>query len=121
MLSLWKVDDTATALLMTRFYENLLGVFKESRELPNRSYGSGEAMPKAEALREAKVWLRNLPRSEAERACQTIGLDELHVPRGGPALPPGEKVTATASGPAVDRPYSHPFYWAAFILIGDRE
>ena len=54
-LSLWKVDDTATALLMQRFYANLLG----------RRDGLSAPMPKAEALREAKVWLRNLRRAEA--------------------------------------------------------
>ena len=39
-LSLWKVDDTATALLMQRFYANLLG----------RRPGCRSPMPKAEAL-----------------------------------------------------------------------
>ena len=54
-LSLWKVDDMATALLMQRFYANLLG----------RRTGIAAPMPKAEALREAKSWLRGLRRSEA--------------------------------------------------------
>ena len=54
-LSLWKVDDTATALLMQRFYANLLG----------RRPGLTGPMPKAEALREAKAWLRGLSRAEA--------------------------------------------------------
>ena len=49
-LSLWKVDDTATALLMQRFYANMLG----------RRPGLNSPMPKAEALREAKTWLRSL-------------------------------------------------------------
>ena len=48
-LSLWKVDDTATALLMNRFYENLLG----KRE------GLKGPMKKAEALAEAKASGRN--------------------------------------------------------------
>ena len=52
-LSLWKVDDTATALLMRRFYANLLGV------------GGAGPRPKAEALAEAKTWLRGLGRAEA--------------------------------------------------------
>ena len=39
-LSLWKVDDTATALLMQRFYANLLGVRP----------GLSQPLPKAEAL-----------------------------------------------------------------------
>src|SRR5262249_28540732 len=42
VLSLWKVDDTATALLMVRFYENLLG----------KRQGLKEGMSKVEALRE---------------------------------------------------------------------
>src|SRR5207237_8793309 len=53
-LSLWKVDDTATALLMQRFYANLLG----------RRPGLTGPIPKAEALREAKGWLRGLRRAE---------------------------------------------------------
>ena len=34
VLSLWKVDDTATALLMTRFYQNRLGRREDGRALP---------------------------------------------------------------------------------------
>src|SRR4029077_15987081 len=34
VLSLWKVDDAATALLMVRFYENLLGSRSGSKPLP---------------------------------------------------------------------------------------
>src|SRR5262249_27712641 len=56
VLSRWKVDDSATALLMTRFYENLLG----------KRPGLKGPMPKVEALREAKMWLRGLSRREAE-------------------------------------------------------
>src|SRR5262249_41666736 len=54
-LSLWKVDGTAAALLMQRFYANLLG----------RRGGLTGPMPKAEALGEAKSWLRGLRRAEA--------------------------------------------------------
>ncbi len=50
VLSQWRVDDQATALLMTRFYQNLLG----KRE------GLSKPMPKAKALDEAKQWLRDL-------------------------------------------------------------
>src|SRR5262249_14505615 len=48
VLSLWKVDDDATALLMARFYQNLLG----------QRAGLAAPMAKAEALAEAKAWLR---------------------------------------------------------------
>ena len=46
VLSLWKVDDLATSLLMRRFYENLLG----------KRPGLTKPMPKAESLAEAKAW-----------------------------------------------------------------
>src|SRR5262249_5109824 len=55
ILSLWEVDDRATALLMTRFYQNWLG----KRE------GLGRPMSRAEALREAKEWLRGLTPDQA--------------------------------------------------------
>jgi len=57
VVSQWKVDDTATALLMVRFYENLLA----QRE------GMDQPMPKAEALAEAKSWLRELPAEQVEK------------------------------------------------------
>jgi CHAT domain-containing protein/tetratricopeptide (TPR) repeat protein len=141
--SLWKVDDTATALLMTRFYENLLGTGhvmtdpqiaqisqNSSQADPLRpsaksaDSGSGlrtqdsglKPQPKAEALRDAKRWLKSLSRADAERACRSLGVEKSDMPRGGPPLGRGEAVTSESSD---DRPYADPYYWAAFILIGD--
>jgi CHAT domain-containing protein len=51
VLSLWEVDDRATALLMERFYHNLLG----------KRPGLDHPLPKAAALQEARDWLRHLP------------------------------------------------------------
>jgi tetratricopeptide (TPR) repeat protein len=99
VVSLWKVDDTATALLMVRFYENLLG----------RRAGLKAPMPKAEALAEAKRWLRGLTMKEAETLAKNLPtLERIGTASGRP------RPTA-----ASDRPYEHPYYWAAFILIGD--
>ncbi len=54
LVSLWDVDDQATALLMGRFYENLAGSYRDVR------MGLiGQPMPKAVALQEAKRWLRS--------------------------------------------------------------
>jgi len=54
LVSLWRVEDEATALLMGRFYENLTGAFTEER------HGwQGQPIPKAAALQEAKSWLRS--------------------------------------------------------------
>ena len=78
LVSLWKVDDKATSLLMERFYESYFGKYDNERM-------GKVAMPlgKAKALQEAKRWLRTYE-------------EDGH------------------------RPYEHPYYWSAFILIGDR-
>ncbi len=107
-LSLWKVDDSATALLMDRFYQNLTG----KRE------GLKGPLGKAEALAEAKDWLRTL---SLEEATQRLGKITDGVGRGKdqPAL----KVAPLAADPKADpreaKPFAHPRYWAAFVLIGD--
>jgi hypothetical protein len=96
-LSLWKVDDTATALLMTRFYQNLLG----------KRPGLSNPMPKAEALREAKMWLRGLTSEAADAAASEL----TQVSRGEERRLQGT--------PVAYHPYEHPHYWAAFVLVGD--
>jgi CHAT domain-containing protein len=53
LMSMWDVDDEASALLLTRFYQNLAGAYAEVR-----AGRRGEPMPKAEALQEAEHWLR---------------------------------------------------------------
>ena len=53
LVSLWEVDDAATAILMSRFYENMMGAYVDER-----AGGVGRPMPQAFALQEAKRWLR---------------------------------------------------------------
>ncbi len=79
LVSLWKVEDRATALFMRRFYEDLFGRYDGER-----AGRVAESMSKAEALREAKFWLRD------------------YVDDSGRT------------------PYEHPYYWSAFVLIGNR-
>jgi hypothetical protein len=107
-LSLWKVDDSATALLMERFYQNLLGK-REGLKAP---------LPKAEALAEAKDWLRSLTRQQAVQrlAGLTKGVARGKGRKMQPLLP---SPPAAAGAKEEDRPYAHPYYWAAFVLIGD--
>ena len=106
-LSLWRVDDKATSLLMTRFYQNLLG----------KRPGLSRPMPKAEALHEAKQWLRSLTTDQID--------GELAALQRG-AVRPLAKVDSAISHNASSsprsrdlRPYDHPYFWAAFVLVGD--
>jgi CHAT domain-containing protein len=110
-LSLWKVDDTATALLMTRFYQNLLG----------KRAGLEQPMGKAKALAEAKEWLRELSAEEATKLTAAASKDVVRPSRGKdeplnlvvPAAGPKQQ------GGKGSKPFAHPRYWSAFILIGD--
>jgi CHAT domain-containing protein len=95
VLSLWKVDDRATALLMTRFYQNLLG----------KRPGLSASMPKAEALDEAKHWLRGLSAAEISTASEAISRGQVVEIKGKPMEVGGH-------------PFGHPKYWAGFILVG---
>jgi hypothetical protein len=89
--------------LMDRFSANLLG----QRE------GLKKGMGKAEALDEAKRWLRTLPRGQAVRlaAKLTGGVER---GKGRPALP----LPAVPQTRDDEPPYAHPYYWAAFVLVG---
>jgi CHAT domain-containing protein len=105
ILSLWKVDDASTTLLMTRFYENLAG----------RRPGLTTPMPKAQALAEAKAWLAGLRADEAAHVGGGLirGLDT-DTARGEIRAKPAKQ-----AAPVATYPYRHPYYWAGFILIGD--
>jgi len=69
-------------------------------------------------LREAKQWLRSLTAAEA---VDRLGVITEGVVRGQrPARQEMRPVPKPKKGAAKDyRPYAHPRYWAAFILIGD--
>jgi tetratricopeptide (TPR) repeat protein len=103
VLSQWKVNDKVTALLMTRFYQNLLG----------RRAGLSRPLPRAAALDEAKRWLRDLTPEE-------IG-GELAAQARGPVRPlaDGSGAASPSSRTAGLRPYAHPYYWASFVLVGN--
>jgi CHAT domain-containing protein len=92
VLSEWPVSDATTSLLMVRFYQNLLG------KRPGLSW----PMSKADALDEAKRWLRNVSTVDAVTELNCLG-----------------ESTSIPTSPAGARPFDHPRIWSAFILVGD--
>jgi CHAT domain-containing protein len=94
LATLWPVADESTRELMTRFY---------------RIYATTPNVSKAEALREAQISLLHgaetqATGSAARRSSESIdsAKSELPVYKADPHAP-----------------FSHPYYWAPFILIGN--
>ncbi len=96
-LSLWKVDDRATSLFMKRFYQNWLG----------KRPGLNKPVSKAEALHDAKQWLREWTDEKDKLAPDQNPRGEVRI-RDRPR-----------SAQPKARPYEHPYFWAGFILVGD--
>jgi CHAT domain-containing protein/Flp pilus assembly protein TadD len=109
VLSLWEVDDTPTMLLMKRFYENLLGRFEEPRRVADQTYAPGTPLSKVDALREAKIWLRELTWDD---------VGDLVAELSGGTRGRAAEDLAVVAGDS-EYPYEHPHYWAAFILMGN--
>ncbi|MEO6862810.1 MAG: CHAT domain-containing protein, partial [Microcoleus sp.] len=95
LASLWEVSDEGTLGLMTEFYRQL--------RAPKRE---GNVMIKAEALRQAQL---EMLRGRVRIQDGLLRVEGLSLPL---ILPPE---IATRG----DRILSHPYYWAAFTMIGN--
>jgi CHAT domain-containing protein len=101
--SLWEVNDLATAILMTRFYEEMF---------------EAELRP-PEALRRAQLWLRNLTDFETLDYLEghpLLNAELTRRSRGGEHLGAGGSEANSWLTPG--RPFSDPVFWAPFIAIG---
>ena len=110
--TLWAVDDVATMLLMGKFYHLML----------TPSDADAGYLSPAAALRSAQLWLRDLT---AQQVIDELGdkrLQDIRVSvakgraAGGPLGLLGD-ILGQAVKPD-DRPFEHPYYWAAFIVVG---
>lgn len=107
-LSLWEVDDSATALLMDRFYRNLLG----------RRAGLAKQMSKSDALAEAKKWLRSLKQDEVAQRLVELS-DGVVRGKGESAFKVERPGAGLKSDSLSEKPFDNPHIWGAYILIGD--
>jgi CHAT domain-containing protein len=91
--SLWTVEEKASVFLGIKLYENLLAQ-------------PGDEKNVIQALREAQNWLRNVTSSDLNRWMLQNKLNQLRQMSNNNPLPNN------------DTPFSSPYYWAAFCVIG---
>ncbi len=100
--SLWSVSDLSTMLLLTKFYDFWRG---------------DQALPPAQALRQAQIWLRDTTNEE-----KVQGLEASLPEFGGSSRFPESTARVlydelTFRTPS-DHDFAHPFHWAAFSYTG---
>jgi CHAT domain-containing protein len=100
--ALWPVDDRATALLMTRFYEEMI----DQRVSPAVALGRAQIWMRGLSEQDASTFLAAYPPLEAVLRRQDTNGTEKRRGAGG------AKLQAQA------RPFSHPDFWAAFVAVG---
>jgi CHAT domain-containing protein len=88
--------------------------------LLGRREDGAKPLGKAAALAEAKRWLRDLPRDQALKRMSQLSNGVARA-KGRLTLPLLPAAPKDAPGIGEDRPYAHPRYWAAFILLGAPE
>lgn len=95
LMSLWKVDDTATQMFMSQFYQNLL---------------AGES--KRESLRLAQKYVR-----EYEEEIEVAEESDMTASQKRKSQRMNEETEPVAVEIIRRKPFKDPIYWAAFVLL----
>jgi CHAT domain-containing protein len=98
--TLWAVDDLSTMLLMERFYQGHLQ----------------DGLAIAEALRQAQLWLRDVTAGELRERFSTER--QMLLSTRLPTEVVTQEYRRFAAMDAKERPFAHPYYWAAFTFSG---
>ena len=114
MMSLWDVNDEATGMLMTGFYEGILQGKTKQQALRDaqqrvRTF-KGSTAQAQRAIAEEEKYMSEV---EADLAGNTRGARPLKFLRQNG----GQHATAAAVEEKEKIPYAAPRYWAAFILL----
>ena len=119
LVSLWKVDDRATVLLMDRFYANYAGAFVKARVVAGRRFPAGQPMPEAAALQEAKAWLAVATPEQNRARLLEFGLEAAGSADRGQFPRPGAR---PASKPTVaGDDFRAARFGSAFVLYGQHD
>lgn len=97
--TLWRVDDVAAMLITRRLYEGLVH----------------DHLSPARALRQAQLWLRDATNQTLYRFYRALRDQNIASVQ---AQQMDRELRRHALGAPGDRPYSHPYYWAAFVVFG---
>jgi CHAT domain-containing protein len=103
VVSLWSVDDISTSLLMGKFYREL-----------------GRGSPPDIALQAAQQYLRQLDSKDVEAETNKLYADltKTGIVRDIHRLNAEIRDTRRRKGLDTPANYSHPCFWAPFVLVG---
>jgi tetratricopeptide (TPR) repeat protein len=99
--SLWPVHEDSTMLLSSRFFQLWMS----------------EGIPPEAALRSAGAWVRDLTNETLARFFEKE-MDLAEKPGGACYELVADRWSRYAAGDSRERPFAHPFYWAAFVFCG---
>ena len=105
LATLWPVADESTCLLIRRFYRLHLQGDPDS---------GAEPLSPSAALRRSQIWLRDLTVGDLSKL-----LRQLRFRSGDPLALLAPRILARISTlESSDRPFSAPYFWAPFFLMG---